>query len=523
MSMSEAAANESNYELLNVAVEGRPMKSFPWFRQRAVAAYLILLSSALALPASLTQAAGGSNLQFQRPGSSTAAETKQKFRRPSVKAQQRSASREVPLDATQVTGQAVNPLRPTKSAKKKTIASKPESGDALRSQAQQPTPPDAQGVIKSDSKRSLASSERVQYDSDLSAQLPSTGLQLASHSCDGDCMCEAGCGIGDPCCGMCEPGCGLCEPGCGCTGPCVGCPEPGCCIVDATCGCADPGCGMAPSCGSCVGRPGPDYWCFPICLPRFKDLSVWGGVQGFRGPRDFIPAGQSNSGFGFHQGVQVSGRAPLLGLLFPQLSSQFGYQAVQSRLHGTLTSSEGRSQQFVTAGFFRRVQTGLQFGAVWDYMDDDLNRDVNLQQVRAEVSIKSPRGREIGFWSATSTNSSPSLGGTFATVDQFVGFFRLNFNNSYEARFWGGGTSDSEGIVGAEFFAPLNDRWSVRSTFNYLITDEPSGPAAVQQESWNVGISLVWHMGRNARRGCRSPFRPLFSVADNGSMFVGRL
>lgn len=355
-------------------------------------------------------------------------------------------------------------------------------------------------------------------------------IELTSYGCDicdGYCTCEPACGIAEPGCGIGEPGCGMVEPGCGMYEPSCGCGEPSCGICEPGCGMYEPGCGVAePSCGcgdvgcgSCVGRPGPDYWCFPVCLPRFKDLSLWAGVQGFRGPRDFAN-NRSDSNFGFHEGFNVSGRAPLVGLLFPQLSYQLGYQAVQSRLHGTATSIDDRSQQFVTAGFFRRVNTGLQFGAVWDLMEDDLDSDIDLHQIRGEISLKSPQGREIGFLFTSSTNDATSLGTVWETVDQYLGFYRWTFGNGYESRLWGGATGDGEGIFGGEFYAPLNNRWAVGSGFNYLITDEADGLNGVSQESWNIGINLVWHLGRTAKRGCRSPYRPLFNVADNGWMFV---
>jgi hypothetical protein len=307
---------------------------------------------------------------------------------------------------------------------------------------------------------------------------------------------------------MCDPGCGMVDPGCG--------------IADPGCGVADPSCGV-PDCGSCVGLPGPDYWCFPVCLPRLKDVTVWGGVHGFRGPRDFIPAGQSNSNFGFQEGVNISGRAPFVGFLFPELSYQLGYQGLQSRLSGTATSSDSRGQQFVTAGLFRRTQAGLQFGAVFDSMSDDLDQHVDLNQVRYEISLKTPRGRELGFWGASSTNTAESDGVTFATIDQYNIFYRWNFKDGYQGRIWGGASGDGEGIVGADFYAPLNDRWSVQTGFNYQIPDQNAGLEGVSQESWNIGINLVWHLGRTARKGCRSPFRPLFPVADNGWMFVDRV
>jgi len=271
-------------------------------------------------------------------------------------------------------------------------------------------------------------------------------------------------------------------------------------------------------------RPrGPDYWCFPVCLPRLQDVTFWGGVHGFRGPRDFIPAGRSDSNFGFQEGINLSGRAPFLGFLFPDLNYQLGFQAVQSRLHGTETSSDDRGQQFVTAGMFKRTQSGLQFGAVWDSMNDDLDEDVSLHQVRYELSLKTPRGRELGFWGASATNDDTVGANTFETTGQYCGFYRWNMKGGNQARIWGGASDDGEGILGADFYAPLNDRWSVQTGFNYLIPDDEDGLPGVSQESWNLGINLVWHWGRRAREGNVSPFRPLFNVADNGWMFVDRV
>jgi len=316
--------------------------------------------------------------------------------------------------------------------------------------------------------------------------------------------------------GICEPGCGICEPGCGFA-------EPGCGIVEP--GCGVEGCGDGVRCGSCVGRPGPDYWCFPVCLPRFKDLSFWAGVHGFRGPRDFAPIpddgpDRSDSNFGFQQGLNISGRAPLVGLLFPQLSYQLGYQGVQSRLSGTVDSADDRTQHFVTAGLFRRVHTGLQFGVVWDHLSDDLDMDADFQQIRSEISLKSPQGRELGFFATTSTNTNTIDSITYEATNLYALFFRWHHGNGYECRFWGGATGANEGIFGGDFYAPLNDRWSLQSSFNYLITDKDAGPLGVVEEGWNIGINLVWHLGKTARRGCRSPYRPLFAVADNGWMII---
>jgi hypothetical protein len=357
----------------------------------------------------------------------------------------------------------------------------------------------------------------------------------------GDCAgCDVGCGVPEPECGVAEPVCGLPEPVCGMPEPgcgiveepMCGMAEPGCGVYeDPSCGIVEPGCGLAePSCGvadvgcgTCVGRPGPDYWCFPVCLPRFKELSIWGGVQGFKGPRDSPTFGGDGDGsFGFNEGFNIGGRAPLIGLLFPQLGYEVGYRAVQSQLSGTSGGSAlDRSQDFVTIGLFRRVPAGLQFGAAWDYQHDDfMGFDADFNQIRYEVSIKGRLGREFGFWGATHTNDQTLGGTTFQTVDQYAGFFRWNFREGGMARAWFGGTNDSETLFGADFYAPFNNRWSLQSGFNYLITDLDSGRNGAREESWNIGVNLAWHYGCTAKMTRYNPFMPLFTTADNGWMFV---
>ncbi len=472
----------------------------------------------------VTLSAEENPLRFQRPGRdgqpSAQAATQQKFRAPS---QSQSASQPVKVSRSA-------PLKVTKK-----VVAKPQAKQAAAPIAVQQVA--AKRSVKQDARIRRAQSEEVEFETGpqtyeeepIAMDSMSIGQPVRRNMAHHDgmmmgdtsfaphpghmsgCQCES--------C-MSEPTCGVYDPGCG--------------MIDPSCGCAEPSCGVAgvEGCGSCVGVPGPDYWCFPVCFPRLKDMTLWGGVHGFRGPRDFIPSaanpgGRSDSNFGFQEGINISGRAPLVGFLFPGLSYQLGYQAMQSRLSGTQDVSDDRGQQFVTGGVFRRTQSGLQFGVVWDSMTDDLDEQIDLNQVRYELSLKTPRGRELGFWGASSTNDAVSNNGltdiTYSTVDQYCGFYRWNFKDGYQARIWGGATGEGEGILGADVYAPINDRWSVQTGFNYLIPDQNSGIEGVSQESWNLGINLVWHLGRTAKKGCRSPFRPLFPVADNGWMFVDQV
>jgi hypothetical protein len=330
-------------------------------------------------------------------------------------------------------------------------------------------------------------------------------------------------GFCESCTNCTEPACGITEPGCGCTEPACGVCEPGCSVQDPGCGIVEPGCGCdQPECGSCVGCPGPDYICFPVCVPRFKELLFWGGVHGFKGPRDAPNLGGSGDGnFGFQEGLNIGGRAPLVGLLFPQISYQLGYQSVQSQLSGRSNGdTNDRLQHFVTAGFFRRVPVGLQFGAVWDFMRDDFLGQADFNQVRYEISLKGASGLEAGFWGATHTNDVVVSGFDFQAVDQYDFFLRYHFPSACEARFWGGFTNDQEAIFGGDFYTPFNNRWSLQSGFNYLIPQDGAGQIAAQNESWNISMNLVWHYGNTAKASGTNPHRPLFTTADNGTMFV---
>jgi hypothetical protein len=59
----------------------------------------------------------------------------------------------------------------------------------------------------------------------------------------------------------------------------------------------------------------------------------------------------------------------------------------------------------------------------------------------------------------------------------------------------------------------------LRGGFTYLIPVEGKSTGGNIEESWNVGLSLVWYPGcRTARTA--DYHRPLFNVADNGTFLV---
>jgi hypothetical protein len=530
------------------------MKSARWMDSlRGVRATL-----ALACGGAIAQIAAGAHAEdalFTRPSRPTSAATGGvQFRSPSSPSATGAAAPTSPAPAavaarpakpTGTAPAAGNPLRSTNAARVVgSIAARPASAEqaaytAARPIADAPRPKVVHTTIHKTPAPSFASPD--QDLSGLGTTSRSRAIRAASiepwvGDAAGPAVRQAGfcnCGLGscplcgpscgayvEPGCGIAEPGCGIAEPGCGIAEPGCGIVEPGC-GLEPSCGCDEPECGV-PGCGSCVGNPGPDYWCFPVCLPRFKELRVWGGVHGFKGPRDAPAFGGAGDGnFGFQEGVSIGGRAPLVSLLFPQLSYQLGYQAVQSQLSGLSNGdTSDRSQQFVTAGLFRRVGAGLQFGAAFDLLRDDFQAEEDFHQFRYEISLKSRAGHEFGFTGASHLNDATVAGITYQSVDQYLGFVRFHFDGGSNLRFWGGGTNDSEGILGGDFLAPFNNRWALQGGFNYLITDAADGAIGAREESWNVGMNLVWFYGCTAKKGQFNPHAPLFPMADNGYMFI---
>ncbi|WP_146398214.1 DUF6666 family protein [Planctomycetes bacterium CA13] len=370
---------------------------------------------------------------------------------------------------------------------------------------------------------------------------------------DGGCNCDGPvCDCGGPVCGA-EPNCGMeymVEPGCGMEVVCG---------VEPTFG-YEPGCGAevyyeGPTCGSemacnqcgdfCDG--GCDSACqvqtIPLFLPLlridWRRFDFFAGVQGFKGPMNFANTDGTNGNsrvgsgsFGFYEGFN-EGRSlkPLFGW---DMAMQVGARATQSNLSGAEFTSETRNQVFVTAGLFRRVDYGLQYGVVIDYLNDDWYFQSDLTQLRGELSWKD-QGCHVwglqfmaGLGDDTSTTSvrdatgaivSPNI--TFEPTDQYRLFYRRLLHNAGSWDAFLGWTDNDDGIIGSNLNLPLRQNLSLATGATFLIPNQGSNSGGYQEESWNIGLGLVYRPG--GPKGCGRYCRPLFDVADNGTFMVDRL
>ena len=251
------------------------------------------------------------------------------------------------------------------------------------------------------------------------------------------------------------------------------------------------------------------------------------GVQGFKGPLD----NGDNANFGFQQGVNFG---------FPLLPSygiggQIGANFTQSDLSGYevdgIVSDDARTQQFLTVGIFERATDccPLQWGLVFDWMNDEYVTDVELHQLRGEIGYFYNECNEFGFWFAASDEDDVSVHQSGSSIlrtvwaeptDLYAFYYRHTSCEGNELRLWGGFTDNSDGLVGGDFQVPISDRFALRGAANYLIPSEDSGIEGSREESWGLGLSVVWYPGCRARCVSKDMYAPLLRAADNTNFMV---
>jgi len=279
-------------------------------------------------------------------------------------------------------------------------------------------------------------------------------------------------------------------------------------------GCGTSGCGDCGECGGCgEGGYSRHGW---LASGWLRNLSLFAGVQGFKGPVDL----GVNGNFGFHEGLNFG--APLGGST--RIGYQIGVQAVQSNLSGSALEPNGsRDQTFLTAGLFRRAPCGgLQWAAAFDLMHESYYYGtVDLKQVRVEAAFVRPGIREIGFWGAFGTGDDALEDGDYLeSISLYAFFYRRYFCGGGEGRLWSGFTGRGDGLLGGDLRLPLGGSWALENNFNYLLPKQGRGGLGYREESWGVMIQLVWYPGRSARCLRDDPFNPLLNVADNSLFMV---
>ena len=299
-------------------------------------------------------------------------------------------------------------------------------------------------------------------------------------------------------------------------------------------GFVDSGCN---NCGSC-GEGG----CGPLYDPRdcgisedcwfgglgkiFCNTEYFSGVQAFKHQVFADPQGlpsPENNSFGYHFGFNSG--LPLYNLTCGVVSGQFGVNWVRSNLNDGVLVTGQREQTFITTGLFRRVDYGLQFGAVADFLNSDYVSELEIVQIRSELSWVWAGGSNFGFrFNKNVQDDSVLIGGGFLpatnveTIDTYRLFYRIACCNGGYAEWYYGRSDEQHDIFGGDYDLPLTQRTALYAAFNYLSPDDEL--RLTDNEAWNLQIGLTYRP-----RGCdwyEFYHRPLFKVADNGILIQSR-
>lgn len=259
---------------------------------------------------------------------------------------------------------------------------------------------------------------------------------------------------------------------------------------------------------------GPLWWIgHPQYRGLFRDLSLFAGVHGFKGPLD---QGR-NGNFGFHEGFNFG--SPLGGPW--GLGYQLGLNVVHSNFTGSdEQAGQDRNQVFFTGGIFSRQCIGMNWGVVFDYLSDSYYVDADLKQIRTETSWRFPTGGELGYWGAYGVGRGRDIYGGLDQTDLFAFYYRRHFQRGGDGRLWAGFSGNGDGLFGADIRLPIGHGLALENSLNYLVPKSPRSEMGQVRESWAVNIQLVWYLGQPAECALKSPYRPLFSVANNATLMA---
>jgi hypothetical protein len=279
-------------------------------------------------------------------------------------------------------------------------------------------------------------------------------------------------------------------------------------------GCPDGNCDCGCNCWPKNMARAFDEWCHQ---DAFRDLSVYGGVQGFKGPID----NGINGDFGFHTGFNWG--VPLWGCA--GIGAQIGAEIDQSDFAPNATPyTEHRQQYFITTGLFYRPtrECGWQGGLVWDYLDDEYYDAITVGQMRGNLSYVVDWS-EFGFEFAAEVHSNyhPADDTLYRPVDLYTVYYGRRLRNGGQVKAFAGLADGLGAIVGTNLDIAISDSFSLEGEFAYIIADKVAA-GSVPGETANIAFSVVWHPGCHARDTFDSAYRPLFNVADNSSLIVNR-
>lgn len=304
--------------------------------------------------------------------------------------------------------------------------------------------------------------------------------------------------------------------------------EGGC---DSCGGCGDSG-AYFDQCDSCCGRggcpPGP-CWISGLGELLYNGEYFFGATS-FRSELFPTVGGatgdlSNDQSFGFQGGFNFG--LPLCKITCGLFSGQIGMRFVTTNFNGNEFSADDRNQTYLTWGFFRRVDYGLQAGIVVDHLREEWITTIDLTQLRGDVGWVYPNGSTLGFRYAANLDDDTTIAENLfqSTRDNYRFYARRMAQSGGYGEGFLGWTDNSQTILGLDYDLPVRERMAMQAGFTYFLGEE-GVPAGSNQAGGNAQDAFNIYVGFVLRPRGTSYYRfydrPLMPVADNGTMLIKR-
>jgi hypothetical protein len=270
----------------------------------------------------------------------------------------------------------------------------------------------------------------------------------------------------------------------------------------------------------------------------YRNLYLFHGYSSWRGISE--GTGANNNGFlyGANYGTKLGVLSDWTGI-GAQIGASYGLYDLNGRSSG-FADNRIQQQTFVTVGLFRQADrlTNFSGGFVYDAMINDNFSQFAvapyLSQMRAQLAYAVNDRHEIGFWTSLRVSGQTlNVAGplTFRPVDQFNFFWHHKFAFGGDGWTWigfpdhtklGGNGSLGGYIWGGTLTAPLSPCWAAYTDLQYMAPSARIGAAGAIEESFFIGIGLVYYPGGNSRTSSvvGSSWAPYIPVGNNGTFMV---
>ena len=271
-----------------------------------------------------------------------------------------------------------------------------------------------------------------------------------------------------------------------------------------------------------------------VCLPLgvwrelpHQDLSVFVGLEGSKEPQDF----GINAHFGGRSSVNwafpISNSWGLGIQIGTALDATSNAVKVEDRIEGT----SGQTQSFSTVGLFQRFDSGLLWGAAYDFLYQDTYDQFFLGQWRGKAGYLVTCADEMGVQTAIGDRGDSgrfgNVGVALSPLDQSSLYWKHTFPTMVECGGWAG-IAEGHGranvalgdlrplgdqfVFGSEVFVPLTNCLAISGEANFIM------PADTGTVDAYFGLEYRPWGGTFQAHSLR--YAPMMPVADNTDFSV---